>query len=381
MSRSQPRLRHKRRAIADSAKQLDLGALPVPKMPTLIAAGAALAAAGAAVLNHRRGRAAERAHPPIGRFIDIDGIAVHYVDQGEGQPIVLLHGNGALVEDWFISGIIDRLTRRFRVIAIDRPGSGYTDRPRDRLWTPSAQAALMRRVAARLGLERPVVVGHSWGAMVAMAWALDHQNELGGIVLMSGYYFPTPRRDVLIFGAPGLPVIGDVLRYTISPPISRLIAPKLIETIFAPAPVPEQFTQTFPLELALRPWALRASAEDTGFMIPSAAAQQSRYKDLRLPVTILSGSADKVVTASRQSQRLQREIAHSELRILPGLGHMIHYFAQDEIVARIEAMAERAAARPPAQPSYRGHEDADFDESRAAGAASDLRMASRGGLR
>jgi pimeloyl-ACP methyl ester carboxylesterase len=364
------------RANADSGNRQEIATLAAARTRPLIAAGAALAAASAAVLNYRRGRAAEQAHPPIGRFIDVDGVKVHYVDEGEGPPIVLLHGNGAVVQDWFISGLMDRLTQRFRVVAIDRPGSGYTERPRARLWTPSAQAALMRSVAARLGLERPVVVGHSWGAMVATAWALDHQDELGGIVLMSGYYFPTARRDLLVFGLPGIPVIGDVLRYTISPPIARLIAPKLIETIFAPSPVPERFTQEFPLDLALRPWALRASAEDVAFMVPWAAAHQNRHQDLRLPVTIVTGSADKVVTATRQSLRLHREIAHSELRMLPGLGHMIHYFAQDEIVASIEAMAGRTAAQPSAQPSRRTRDGTGVHESHASGAASDVRIAS-----
>jgi pimeloyl-ACP methyl ester carboxylesterase len=350
-------------------------------MPTLIAAGAALAGAGAAILNYRRGRAAERAHPPIGRFIDVDGIAVHYVDQGEGPPVVLLHGNGAVLQDWFISGLMDRLTRRFRVVAIERPGFGYTARPRGQLWTPAAQAALMRNVASRLGLQRPVVVGHSWGAIVAAAWALEHQDELGGLVLMSGYYFPTPRRDVLIFAPPGIPVIGDVLRYTISPPLSRLIAPKLIETMFAPSAVPQRFAREFPLELPTRPWALRASAEEVAFMIPWAAAQQDRYRDLQLPVTILAGSADKVITTDRQSLRLHRQIAHSELRLLPGLGHMIHYFAHDEIVEAIEAMAERGGVRPPAQPSPGAHEDRAVGESAASGAGNELRMEPRGGLR
>jgi pimeloyl-ACP methyl ester carboxylesterase len=348
-----------RTAVARPRKQASLGPRRAPAQPVeperkaggglsplAIGAGAAaLALAGAAILNHRRGRAAERAHPPVGRFLEVDGIRVHYVERGAGPPVVLLHGNGAMLDDFLISGLVDRLATKYRVIAVDRPGFGYSERPRGRAWTAAAQAALLRRVAQRLGAERPIVVGHSWGAIVATAWALDYQHELAGTVLLSGYYYPTPRRDVLVFAAPAIPVIGDIMRYTVSPAVGRLILPRLAEKIFAPRPIPHRFVTEYPFDLSLRPWQLRASAEEVAFMIPTAANAQGRYRELRLPVAILAGDDDRVVTSRRQSVRLHEVIPHSSLRVLPGLGHMIHYFAQDEIAASIDAVlgdAERA---------------------------------------
>jgi pimeloyl-ACP methyl ester carboxylesterase len=150
---------------------------------------------------------------------------------------------------------------------------------------------------------------------------------------------------VPLFAPPGIPVIGDLLRYTISPPLARLIAPKLVRQIFAPRPVPRSFAERFPLDLSLRPWQLRASAEETGFMIPWAAANQGRYGTLHLPVTIITGDADHIITGSRQSMRLHVDIPHSRLRVLPGLGHMIHYFAPDEIAASVAAPPGRAFER------------------------------------
>ena len=360
MDRPTPLARHPRDAWhgwtpARERKASKLRRGPAPRLlkPALIAAGAA-ATGLAAVINYRRGRAAESAHPPIGRFLEVDGIDVHYIEKGEGPPVVFLHGNGASVEDFVISGLMDRLAENHRVIAIDRPGYGYTGRPRLRVWTAAAQAALLRRVVQRLGARKPVVVGHSWGAIVAMAWALAHEEELAGAVLMSGYYYPTPRRDVLVLSPPGIPVIGDLMRYTISPPLSRLIAPKLIQRIFTPNPVPRRFAERFPLEMALRPWQLRASAEELGFMIPWAAAHQGRYGGLRLPVTIITGDDDHIITAARQSMRLHRDIPHSDLRVLPGLGHMIHYFAQDEIAESVEAMLGRGDAPRTDEPVHLG---------------------------
>ena len=131
-----------------------------------------------------------------------------------------------------------------------------SERPHGRLWTARAQADLLRRTLARLGVERPIVLGHSWGTLVALALALDHPEAVRGLVLLSGYYFPTGRLDVWAFAPPAIPVVGDLMRYTVSPALGRMIAPKLIARMFEPLPVPRRFATRFPLDLALRPWAI-----------------------------------------------------------------------------------------------------------------------------
>ncbi|MBV9892246.1 MAG: alpha/beta fold hydrolase, partial [Rhizobacter sp.] len=125
---------------------------------TAAIAGAAATAAWVA----RRARRAERAQPPEGRILHLDGVRLHVVERGEGPPVVLIHGNLVTHRDFDASGIVERLARTHRVIAFDRPGYGHSSRPRDRLWTPSAQAALLHAALRRLGVERPVIVGHSW---------------------------------------------------------------------------------------------------------------------------------------------------------------------------------------------------------------------------
>src|SRR4051794_12152552 len=92
--------------------------------------GAAAVAAGLALAIAQQARRAERRHPPIGRLIDVAGTKVHVHMTGDGPPLVLLHGNGAMVHDWVASGLVDRLRWDYRVIVIDRPGFGYTERPR-----------------------------------------------------------------------------------------------------------------------------------------------------------------------------------------------------------------------------------------------------------
>jgi len=303
--------------------------------------GAALAAV--AVVNYRRGKSAERKHPPVGRFADVDGIRVHYVAKGRGQPVVLVHGNGAMAQDWLISGLFDRLAEDYRVIAIDRPGYGYSERSRDRLWTANAQAAFLRRTLRALGVVKPILLGHSWGSIVSINYGLTFPGDLGGLVLLSGYYFPTKRIDSWVMAGPAIPLLGDAMRYTVSPVVGDLIAPKVFDRIFEPEPVPRRFAMRFPLRLALRPWQIRASAEDSGFMIPAAAAMDERYGELRLPVAILAGAGDRIVTPAHQSIRLHRAIPGSEITVVPGLGHMMHYSGQDAIVEAVARTAKRAA--------------------------------------
>jgi pimeloyl-ACP methyl ester carboxylesterase len=166
-------------------------------------AGTAAALAGTALYNTYQAYQSERENPPLGDFLKIDGVRLHYLEAGKGLPVVLLHGNGTTLDDFVASGLFDLVSRSHRVIALDRPGYGYSERPRFRLWTPDAQAALLQQAFDQLSIERPVVLGHSWGTMVAMALALRSSTALRGLVLLSGYYFPTARADVPILAPPG----------------------------------------------------------------------------------------------------------------------------------------------------------------------------------
>ncbi|HEY8567454.1 MAG TPA: alpha/beta hydrolase [Beijerinckiaceae bacterium] len=313
------------------------------KAPALVAAAGA--AAALALFNARRASGAERQHPPIGRRLLIDGIHVHVAEWGQGSPVVLIHGNGTMVHDWAVSGLAERLARDHRVIAIDRPGYGYTERPRDRAWTPEAQAALIATTLRRIGVERAVIVGHSWGALTALALGLDHPEMAQGLVLLSGYYVPTVRPDAWAASGPAIPGLGDVLRYTIAPPLSAMIAPKLIAKVFAPRPVPARFAKGFPLALALRPFQLRGSAADSALMVPAAARLRDRYADLSVPTAILAGDGDGVVDPWRHAIALHQAIEGSTLQILPGLGHMIHYDAQDEIAEAVAMLQPNETPR------------------------------------
>src|SRR4051812_39374279 len=173
----------------------------------LLVVAAALAAA--AVYAVAQARAAERRTPPIGRFLDVDGVRLHYTEQGQGDPVVLIHGNGTLIQDFTVSGLVDGLSGHHRILVFDRPGFGYSTRPRSRIWTPRAQAEVLRKALDQLGVKQAVVLGHSWGTLVAVSLALQAPTLVRGLVLLSGYYFPTARLDVPVLSQPAISVIRE----------------------------------------------------------------------------------------------------------------------------------------------------------------------------
>jgi pimeloyl-ACP methyl ester carboxylesterase len=269
---------------------------------------------------------AERKNPPIGSFIDCEGVRLHYIQRGDplAPSVVLFHGNGSLIQDLILSGLVDRLARRNRVVCFDRPGFGYSQRPRGRIWTATAQAALFVKALDELEVREPVVLGHSWGALVALAVGLQDNFSVRGLVVASGYFFPTPRWDFWMMSGPAVPVLGDLMRYTIAPAISWAILPALFRRIFAPRSVPGHFKDSFPASLTLRPKQLRAAAEESAFLIPEATRLQSRYSSIRCPVHIFHGTGDRLIE-TEQARRLHQLLGRAELHLVTDAGHMVTY--------------------------------------------------------
>jgi pimeloyl-ACP methyl ester carboxylesterase len=275
----------------------------------------------------------ERRNPPIGTFTECDGVRLHYLDCGDPAApcVVLFHGNGSMIQDFTTSGLVDRLARSSRVLCFDRPGFGYSQRPRARIWTASAQAALFVKALNQLGVRNPVVLGHSWGTLVAIAIALRSDYPIRGLVLASGYYFPTWRWDVWMMSGPAMPGLGDLVRYTVAPIISWAILPALFRKLFAPRSVPANFKNGFPASLTLRPKQLRAAAEESALLIPAAAQFQSSYHNIRCPVRIFHGKGDQV-SEPEQARRLHQALSLSDLHLVPDAGHMVTH-ADDAAIA------------------------------------------------
>jgi len=314
----------------------------------LIAGAVALGATALALWIESKARRAEREDPPLGRFVEVDGVRLHYVDRGEGPAIVLLHGNMVSLKDFEASGLIDALARTRRVIAFDRPGFGHSSRPRDRLWTPAAQAKLLSEAFKLLDIDRPVVLGHSMGAMVAIELGLNHPRDIDGLVLLGGYFYPSLRIDALMTAPVALPLVGDVMRYTVTPVAGRLGIRSAVKGMFLPRDIPDDFFPIVSREMMLRPIQLRSNAEDAAFMIPAARASQLRHHELQMPVVIVAGADDKVIDSEAHSVRLHHDLLQSSLAVVPVAGHMVHYGMAEELVAMVDGQFGVSSAGTPA---------------------------------
>ena len=305
--------------------------------PRAVAAGIAAILATAALTRYLTNRA-EANHFPGGKLLTVKGQTVHFIDEGSGPCVVLLHGNGSMIEDYEATTLIETLSKDHRVIVFDRAGFGLSTREAGGPWTPEREAEYLSEILEQIDVRHPVIVGHSWGTMVALASAIRDPANVAGLVLLSGYYYPTARLDVALQTPASLPVIGPVLRNTILPLLSRLNAPLAIRHMFAPMNVPLLFSRLYSVPMASRPSQLKSVADDTTTMPASAARLGQHYSAIQTPVRIIAGADDAIVTTSEQSARLHRELRNSEIQILDGVGHMTHHARPDLVVAAVNEL-------------------------------------------
>jgi pimeloyl-ACP methyl ester carboxylesterase len=323
-----------------AARRLTRAAKANPALAAGVTAAFALAAAW--LVNQRAAQKAERENPPVGKIVMIDDCLLHYLEEGAGSPLVLLHGNGSMVADFECSGLINLAAERYRVLAFDRPGFGHSNRPGFTVWSADQQADLIARALHRLDIRKAIILGHSWGASVAVAMALRHPQMVSGLVLASGYYYPTPRPDAAMLSVPAVPVIGDIARYTVAPVLGRLIWPRLLRKLFGPRPVPAKFAG-FPKEMALRPSQIRSSAAEAALLQPTAISHSKHYSALTMPVAIIAGEEDRLIDPDEQSARLHRDVPQSHFMRLRGEGHMVQQTATSSVMAAIRLVDSASA--------------------------------------
>jgi len=290
-------------------------------------AGLALAAAGAGLFVHSRARRARVAFPPRGQFT----AGLHFREAGSGSAVVMLHGLGAMLEDFELAGLFDLAARDYRVVAFDRPGYGYSERSAR---NPLAQARLLHEAFENLGITRPVIVAHSLGTQVALAYAIQYPQNVRGLVLAAGYYYPSVRPDALMLVPPAIPLIGTFLRHTFSPLIARLLWPAWLKVLFSPLPVP----QYLPAWRALAPGQLRSVGEESALLLPATIAMRKRYWRIKTPSIIIAGAKDRYVSPSH-SRRLHEDLRFSTYLEIPEAGHMVHHAAPDAVLRSIRALA------------------------------------------
>ncbi|MER9328943.1 alpha/beta fold hydrolase [Mesorhizobium sp. M0488] len=289
---------------------------------------------------------AERLVPRVGKFIEIDGNRIHYVDTGEGHPIVFLHGLGAQLHH-FRHTLFGRLGPGYRLIALDRPGSGYSVRAHGATGRLPEQAELVRRFIERLGLERPLVVGHSLGGAITLTLAVEHPEAISGIALLA----PLTHMEAGAREKSGLLYIPSRLRrwimaYTMAIPASRRYARPTMEFIFAPQPCPADYMIEGGGWLGLRPGHFHATSTDVVAVEQDLGRVEQRYGEISMPAGILFGTADRVIDIRTHGLPMRDKVEELDFEPVDDLGHMPQFAMPERTAAFIERIASRAFFSP-----------------------------------
>lgn len=278
--------------------------------------------------------------PPPGKFINIDGNRIHYVDRGQGPPILFVHGLGGT--QFHFLPLFARLEKDFRLIALDRPGSGYSSRQGLTPASPKEQASFIASFIDAVKLDRPLLVGHSLGGAVALATVLDHADRISGLALIS----PLSHQENSIAPefAPLLipsPFKRRLIANTVAVPASIRQAPATLAYVFGPQEPPEDYAIAGGAMSVLTPEHFFATSTDFVTLGAAMAAQQERYGEIALPVGVIYGTADRVLNWEKHGKSLVGKIRDLDFEPLEGIGHMPQYAATD----RVEAFIRRVAAR------------------------------------
>jgi pimeloyl-ACP methyl ester carboxylesterase len=288
---------------------------------------------------------AEAAFPPQGQFLQVKGHRVHALTMGQGPDLVLIHGASGNMRDMTHS-LAPRLAQRYRVTVFDRPGLGYTDRINTTGATIRQQAELLAAAARQLDIDAPIVLGHSYGGAVALAWAVHEPHYISALVPLSSPSHPWESSLSLYYKVLSHPLLGPL----VIPFLTAFVPDELVErevaSIFDPNAVPEGYIAHIGAGLTLRRDTLRANALQRANLLSEIEDMYRSYDRIQVPVEVVHGTADTIVGATIHAEPLEQRVASADLTRLPGIGHMPHHVAQDAVVAAIDRAAQRAGLHP-----------------------------------
>lgn len=283
-------------------------------------------------------RQIQRSYPHTGSFVSVDGLDLHYVRAGNGPPVVLLHGRDGALQEYTLS-IFDELALTYDVTAFDRPGYGHSGWPQHAELSLEVQVALLRQAIETLNIEKPLLVGHSYGGAVALRYALDYPEDVRNVVLLAPTSFMEEPPDGAFFLIPRIPVLGPLLTHTLLLPLGSQLAPRIYEQAFHPAPAPPEYVETMSA-LYLRPANFTATAGELAVMQDSLQAVSRKYGQIEMPVTVVFGTADRMVDFAQDGQQLVESLPNARLVAVEGAGHKVHYTHPKIVIQAIRDAVE-----------------------------------------
>jgi pimeloyl-ACP methyl ester carboxylesterase len=286
---------------------------------------------------------AEADFPPLGQFVSVDGLRVHAFVAGTGPDLVMIHGASGNLRDFTFS-LIPKLTDRYRVIAFDRPGLGWSDPLPDANDSPVAQANHLYRAARALDVQNPIVLGHSYGGAVAMAWALEH-DDTAAVVMVSGASMPWEGSIWYMHNVMGNPVGAHTVVPLITAFAGNGTAEAAVQDIFRPDTMPAGYLDYIGASLTMRRASLTANSAQVAGLKPHIIEMAARYPALTLPIELIHGDTDTIVPLHVHSEPLSHLLPNAHLTVLPGTGHMPQHAQEQAVIDAIDRAATRAGLR------------------------------------
>lgn len=287
------------------------------------------------------------AFKPDGRFAEVDGTRLHYHffpaerrGAGTAPVLVFLHGASGNAYDPMLV-FKPAFQERYSLLFVDRPAFGFSERNGQRDGSLEGQARLIDGLLEHLEIEQAVVIGHSFGAAVTAALALQAPQRVAGMAFIAPVSHPWPGGVDWYYKIAALPLIGEVFTRTVTLPLAERLAPAAIGRVFSPAQAPADYARDIRLPLLYRPASFRANCIDIATLQESVARQSKHYTRLEQPALVVTGTQDTVVWPSIHSEGLFRDLPNAELLMLEGAGHMPHHTHTGEIVTGIERLVAR----------------------------------------
>jgi len=281
-------------------------------------------------------------HPQAqSKFVNVEGSNLHFVIRGADRPVVLLHGNPGSCHDWGrLYGPL--AASRYQAFAFDRPGHGHSDRPNHNgAITVEVQARMLCAALDELRVERPILVGHSWGGALALAYALSYPRDVSGLVLLAPAIYESKDGVSFLSKLPAWPVIGDVVNFLFTPLIGAWLVRTDLEKAFSPDAVPKNYLRHTLAEWTV-PKKVKWYSVDDALLNESLPKLSPRYSELNVPTAIVTGDSDLIVPAQENAHRLHQALPGSELIVLEKTGHQIPFTRPQAVVDAINLVASFA---------------------------------------
>jgi len=299
----------------------------------------------AAFQKQRRQNRAEKTHPPQGQFVEIGNTRIHAVEMGQpvgsAPDVVLIHGSNGSTRDMSFR-LAPALAPRYRVLMLDRPGLGYSSELARTPASLSDQASVLCAAAKQLGVNRPIILGQSYGGGVALAWALNHPESVSALVSVSGVSHPWDGALDLFYRLTSSKAGQHLLIPLITAFVPDRTVHKALVDVFAPQPVPKGYTEHLGIGLTLRSGPLRANARQRQKLFEDIKDQAPHYHRITVPAELVHGDADTTVGLQIHAERLAADLPNARLTVLSGIGHMPHHVSTPEVVDAVDRAALRA---------------------------------------